>query len=379
MIGMAGKLADGDEEKRRVECREILRLRDAPTPLVARTKMYVAILRKLQDTSKVMAYLSSNLRLPPQFHHLKRIRRSKSVDESGGSENDKNVRLEILLFPETTDNAAQFEKLAPLIDEFGLETQLILVPTMPPDDRKMLTELNKVWPAVWRKQSDREPIAPEDIAVVKTFMQIALKEAEAAASRKCPAVGAVIFEPKRQVMIAKAGSSIGHPLGHATIQCVAAMSRKQRCAKGVKRLATGSSNLGQMSLATASSDGDEAEIVTKDAYLCTGFDIVLTSEPCVMCSMALIHSRIRRVYYALPNAENGALGSNFCLHRVHEINHHFRVFEGVLEHDCAERLRACPFRKTCRIDGTSNGVDGGDCGEVATRFVARGGYGGGGE
>ncbi|XWS22014.1 hypothetical protein CRYUN_Cryun30bG0107200 [Craigia yunnanensis] len=44
-------------------------------------------------------------------------------------------------------------------------------------------------------------------------------------------------------------------------------------------------------------------------YLCTGYDIYLVWEPCTMCAMALVHQRFKRIFYAFPNPEAGALGS----------------------------------------------------------------------
>ena len=75
-------------------------------------------------------------------------------------------------------------------------------------------------------------------------------------------------------------------------------------------------------------------------YLCTGYDAYVTVEPCAMCAMALVHSRIRRLIYALP-AVDGALGSHYHLHTERSLNHHFQVFRGLLE---AEALALDPTR-----------------------------------
>ncbi|XP_042490402.1 tRNA-specific adenosine deaminase TAD3 isoform X2 [Macadamia integrifolia] len=65
-------------------------------------------------------------------------------------------------------------------------------------------------------------------------------------------------------------------------------------------------------------------------YLCTGFDIYLVWEPCTMCAMALVHQRIRRIFYAFPNPNAGALGSVHRLQGEKSLNHHYAVFRVLL-------------------------------------------------
>ena len=62
-------------------------------------------------------------------------------------------------------------------------------------------------------------------------------------------------------------------------------------------------------------------------YLCTGFDCYVVREPCAMCAMALVHSRVRRVVYCVPDAGFGALGGAFRLHGQRSLNHHYQVYK----------------------------------------------------
>ena len=44
--------------------------------------------------------------------------------------------------------------------------------------------------------------------------------------------------------------------------------------------------------------------------------------------MALLHSRVRRVFYHHPNPFCGALESKYKLHVQQGFNHHFEVYQG---------------------------------------------------
>lgn len=63
-----------------------------------------------------------------------------------------------------------------------------------------------------------------------------------------------------------------------------------------------------------------------NSYICTGFDVYMSHEPCMMCAMALLHSRVRRIFYVCPRTEIGALGSITKLHTLPGINHRYEVF-----------------------------------------------------
>uniref|UniRef100_A0A0R3WN83 CMP/dCMP-type deaminase domain-containing protein n=1 Tax=Hydatigena taeniaeformis TaxID=6205 RepID=A0A0R3WN83_HYDTA len=75
----------------------------------------------------------------------------------------------------------------------------------------------------------------------------------------------------------------------------------------------------------ADEDGNAA---TKHSgvYLLTDCDVYLSTEPCLMCAMALLHSRVKRVFIARRLPSIGGLCSRWKLPLVKGVNHHFLVF-----------------------------------------------------
>lgn len=55
--------------------------------------------------------------------------------------------------------------------------------------------------------------------------------------------------------------------------------------------------------------------------------------------MALVHQRIRRIFFAFPNPFAGALGSVFRLQGEKSLNHHYAVYRIVIPEGDLNKLK----------------------------------------
>ena len=68
-------------------------------------------------------------------------------------------------------------------------------------------------------------------------------------------------------------------------------------------------------------------------------DIYITLEPCVMCSGAIINSRMRSVYFGAYDPEYGAAGGRIDLFAKSYFGAKTTVYGGIMEDECTSMLK----------------------------------------
>lgn len=227
------------------------------------------------------------------------------------------------------DDASQF--CAPTtLQQFGVRGPLryVYVPKYVPASKAQYHVWKDVWPlalaSVYNPSAVPVVSLPDDdVSNMLRFMNEAIIEARREPLRG--GVGAVLVNPETNEIVARA-----HDL-----------SRMIDPVTGVVR-ASPRAPLQHAPMAVLAEWG-RACCAVRDAgraphYLCRGFDLYVTLEPCVMCAMALLHSRVRRVVFGARNAQYGGLGSRVRVHQQASLNHRYAVYGGCLRHECEELL-----------------------------------------
>lgn len=67
--------------------------------------------------------------------------------------------------------------------------------------------------------------------------------------------------------------------------------------------------------------------------------VYVTLEPCVMCAGALVHARIRRLFFGARDLRFGGVRSKFQLADSDLLNHRIEIVEGALAAECTTLLQ----------------------------------------
>lgn len=138
-----------------------------------------------------------------------------------------------------------------------------------------------------------------------SFMDHALDEARAAATRGEVPVGAVIVKGKE--VVAKAGNrtrELQDPTAHAEVLAI----RAACAALGSERL--------------------------------VGCDLYVTLEPCAMCAGAIAAARIDRLYFGAIDPKSGGVLHGARVFDQAQSHHVPEVYDGIAETEAAALLRA---------------------------------------
>lgn len=68
-------------------------------------------------------------------------------------------------------------------------------------------------------------------------------------------------------------------------------------------------------------------------------DLYVTLEPCIMCSGAIVHARIKNVYYGATDPKAGAVESLYTLLEDDRLNHQVTVHKGLMQEQCSKLLK----------------------------------------
>lgn len=292
---------------------------------------YAAPIIEKRETSRLVKELSLIYPLPG-LQHIKRVRACK----------DKSSPHPLEVIVCLARDVAKGVMLADLLrsqsfDSSGLgEPFLVEIPANPPLTRPQFEKASKHWPTSFHEDKQvtsalkGQLFTVDQKAKMQDYMTAAVQAAKSGREMGMDAVGAVIVDPESEQIVAvghdcKRGA---HPLHHAVMVCIDLVA----CGQGGGAYNYDKYPACQFSSSESFRNGCNLK-ETGQPYICTGYDLYVTREPCVMCAMALVHSRINRVFYGAPTAD-GALGTKYKIHCQKDLNHRFEVFKGVMLNAC---------------------------------------------
>ncbi|KAL7420180.1 tRNA-specific adenosine deaminase subunit tad3 [Cryptotrichosporon argae] len=182
------------------------------------------------------------------------------------------------------------------------------------------------WPTIFspgppRRPADARALSAAHLAWVRAGVARVLADAQAARDRGEMPVAVYCASPPERLWPAKPHDgfipptpglraaahdtrvSQAHPLRHAVLNCVANIAR----------------------LRTVPPFADAVPARNGADYLLTSLTLFTTHEPCVMCCMALLHSRVSQVFYVHPSNGGGFEGV-YQVHGRKDLNHRFEVY-----------------------------------------------------
>eukprot|EP00062_Callorhinchus_milii_P005974 gi/632945989/ref/XP_007888334.1/ PREDICTED: probable inactive tRNA-specific adenosine deaminase-like protein 3 [Callorhinchus milii] len=333
-------------------------LSDEKSGDVELVEAYAAPIFNKKETSRLVK-LMANIYPLNDLPHIKRVR--ACVDK------DSDHPLEILICLRSSASVADVPDRKPsLIDllpsgmgdcnSLGQPFQ-VTIPAKQPLTRPQFEAASQHWPTAFHENKQvtealrGQLFNPEEKAKMQMFMGKAIEAARAGKEMGMEPVGAVIVDPATNQIIAVGHDCRNGPnaLLHAVMVCIDLVAHGQgggafdhnkypNCLFVATKDLSEDNNVIDIGKPLIPSDHQNAPGSGKDLpYICTGYDLYVSREPCVMCAMALVHSRIHRVFYA-TSSPDGALGTKYKIHTKKDLNHHYEVFKGLMEKECQRLL-----------------------------------------
>ncbi|KAI0084800.1 cytidine deaminase-like protein [Irpex rosettiformis] len=244
----------------------------------------------------------------PALTHLKRIRKTGS----------------------TTTLLLSTVSSTPLVPQLPAEYSLPAPYTLQIPQSAALTQIalqhkTTFWPTIYapRKKFEPQPWSRAKVRWARDAMRTVIEEANASKTGGDLPIAAhvpVPFDEETREATQMTHSitahdtrvSTAHPLHHAVLNLVRLVA-SQRAAASTPDVTNTAAN------------PDDTDGRNGAHYLLTDLTLFLSHEPCIMCSMALLHSRVKEIFYLSPMKKTGGCGSIACLPKLPGVNHRFTI------------------------------------------------------
>ncbi|KAF6026203.1 ADAT3 [Bugula neritina] len=297
-------------------------LSDSITQPITTDNFLAVEITNSKQTSHIIKVLNEKYPLP----HHKHLRRVKSVLVEGR----KTLHVLLCAVADAADPTASCHHT--ILKDTGIPSEALAAESYhcqaasrQPVTRAQYDEACKLWPTFFHEDQELEKklglIAMSEFD--KKCMNLAYQLSNhGKGGFKC---GAVIADTDSQrVMGVGYSMSDAHPLKHSVMVAIDSVAHQQGGGAWSSTARITSQYCSEISPASPKAKKKKMETGREEDYICTGYTAYLTHEPCTMCAMSLLHSRIKHVHYEMAT-KSGALGSQYSLHYDPQLNHNFTV------------------------------------------------------
>lgn len=236
--------------------------------------------------------------------HIKRI--SKGPSKSDPSKTVLKVIFSTSHYIETRAGVESFLNLVVVLDIY-----LVNLPQSAPQTKELSQKWSlEYWPMSWKGNPNHQFLngVKFDILHERNLINKLVSQAQSTGCDQVLITYIAKQVPDLSIEITAIGLNLGspNPYDHSVMKAIEKISMDERERRDHLSAKNNSSN-----------------------YLCHNLLVYTTHEPCVMCCMALVHSRVGRVIYLRESPGTGGFESNYQLGDRDGLNWKFEIWKWV--------------------------------------------------
>lgn len=253
---------------------------------------------------------------PISLSHMKRF---KKTEKNEGSHKGTFI-LTIIgsdLFLKSKDEVINLlHENVTTINASELNVYKLMVPLCAPQTKELAIEWSaKYWPTSWKGNPNHQVLLSADFVVSKEtkivnmlldLLNERLRDNEKAVSNVSIIAKEIPGSKEHEIICIAYDNRLLHPLKHSIMEAIEEVARKERNNR----------------------QNPFKSVEDENAYLCQDLLVYTIQEPCTMCSMALVHSRIRRVVF-LKCHPKGALSTNYQMGDRDDLNWSYETWKWI--------------------------------------------------